>query len=131
MNEEKIPEGAPTLKVIAMPKDSNVDGDIFGGWIAANVDLAGSIPAIVRAGGRVVTAAIQDLSIKKPAFVGDLLSFYAEISSTGRTSMTVTVTVIAERRNASVSHVAVGKVVYVAVDENRRPCPLPPFDRPG
>ena len=113
----------PVLRVAPMPRDSNQTGDIFGGWIMAQVDIAGSIPASRRANGRVATIAVNSFVFKQPVFVGDLVSFYAEVVRVGRTSITVNVEVYAQRRpeREQVVKVTEATLTYVAVDENRRP----------
>lgn len=118
----------PVLRVIPMPKDANLHGDVFGGWIMAQVDIAGSVPATRRAGGRVATVAVNAFVFKQPVFVGDLLSFYTEIVKVGRTSITVSVEVYAERQRmeADVVKVTEATLTYVATDETRRSRPLPP-----
>lgn len=117
------------LRVMPMPADANIHGDVFGGWIMAQVDIAASIPAARRAGGRVATVAVNAFTFKQPVFVGDLLSFYADIIHTGRTSVTVAVEVYAERQRLQVEVVKVTEatLTYVATDENRRSRPLPPI----
>jgi Acyl-CoA hydrolase len=121
-------ERQPVIRVIPMPKDANLHGDVFGGWIMAQVDIAGSIPATRRAGGRVATVAVNAFVFKQPVFVGDLLSFYADIVKVGRTSITVSVEVYAERHRQQdeVVKVTEASLTYVATDENRRSRPLPP-----
>lgn len=121
-------ERQPVLRVTPMPKDANLHGDVFGGWIMAQVDIAGSIPATRRAGGRVATVAVNAFVFKQPVFVGDLLSVYADIVKVGRTSMTVSVEVYAERNKQQCEVVKVTDAIltYVATDENRRSRPLPP-----
>ncbi len=95
----ELPAGKdPTLRVVPMPADANPTGDIFGGWIMSQVDIAGSIPAMRLARGRVATVAVNSFVFKKPVFVGDLVSFYAEVVRVGRTSITVNVEVYAQRR---------------------------------
>jgi acyl-CoA thioesterase YciA len=119
-----LPEGRePTLRVIPMPADANHTGDIFGGWIMAQVDLAGAVPAMRIAKGRVATVAVNSFAFKQPVFVGDIVSLYAEVVRVGRTSITVSVEVYAQHRAASEAAVRVTEAVltYVAVDENRRP----------
>ena len=122
-----LPEKAPTLRVIPMPADSNHTGDIFGGWIMAQVDLAGSVPAARLAQGRVATVAVNSFVFKQPVFVGDVVSFYAEVVRVGKTSITVDVEVYAQRRPERVMCVKVTEAVltYVAVDDERRPRPVP------
>ena len=119
-----LPEGKdPTLRVIPMPSDASHTGDIFGGWIMSQVDLAGSIPAVRLAKGRVATVAVNSFVFKQPVFVGDVVSFYAEVIKVGRTSITVDVTVYAQRRPEREECVKVTEAVltYVAVDRDRRP----------
>jgi len=119
-----LPSGKePALRVIPMPADANHTGDIFGGWIMAQVDLAGSIPAVRAAKGRVATVAVNSFVFRKPVFVGDVVSFYAEVVAVGRTSITVNVEVYAQRRPDREECVKVTEatLTYVAVDDNRRP----------
>lgn len=119
-----LPEGKdPALRVIPMPSDASHTGDIFGGWIMSQVDLAGSIPAVRLAKGRVATVAVNSFVFKQPVFVGDVVSFYAEVVKVGRTSITVDVTVYAQRRPEREECVKVTEAVltYVAVDRDRRP----------
>jgi len=113
----------PTLRVIPMPADANHTGDIFGGWIMAQVDLAGAVPAVRLAQGRVATVAVNSFVFKQPVFVGDIVSLYSEVVRVGRTSITVSVEVYAHHRMAIDAGVKVTEAVltYVAVDENRRP----------
>lgn len=119
-----LPAGRePTLRVIPLPADANHTGDIFGGWIMAQVDLAGSVPATRLARGRVATVAVNSFVFKKPVFVGDLVSFYAEVVRVGRTSITVNVEVYAQRRPEREECVKVTEatLTYVAVDASRQP----------
>ncbi len=124
-----LPEGMPTLRVMPMPADANVHGDVFGGWIMAQVDIAGALPAVRRANGRVGTVAVNSFVFKQPVFVGDLLSFYAKIVKTGTSSITVNVEVYAERNRLQADTVKVTEatLTYVAVGEDRRPRALPPL----
>ena len=118
----------PALRVVPMPSDVNFVGDIFGGWIMSQVDIAGSIPAIRRARGRVATVAVNAFSFKQPVFIGDLVSLYADIVRIGRTSITVDVEVFAQRhplKNECVK-VTEATLTYVAVDDNRKPRVVPP-----
>ena len=117
----------PALRVVPMPSDANFVGDIFGGWIMSQVDIAGGIPAMRRARGRVVTVAVNSFSFKKPVFVGDLVSLYADIVRVGRTSITVDVEVFAQRSPLDIECVKVTEatLTYVAVDENRKPRVVP------
>lgn len=119
-----LPEGKqPALRVVPMPADANHTGDIFGGWIMAQVDLAGSIPAMRLAQGRVATVAVNSFVFRQPVFVGDVVSFYADVVKVGRTSITVDVQVYAQRRPEREQCVKVTEAMltYVAVDNNRRP----------
>jgi acyl-CoA thioesterase YciA len=118
-----LPDRDPTLRVIPMPADANHTGDIFGGWIMSQVDLAGSVPAVRLARGRVATVAVNSFSFKQPVFVGDIVSFYAEVIKVGRTSITVDVQVYAQRRPEREQSVKVTEatLTYVAVDKERRP----------
>lgn len=127
LNESSLPEGMPTLRVMPMPADANVHGDVFGGWIMAQVDIAGAIPAVRRANGRVGTVAVNSFVFKQPVFVGDLLSFYSKIIKTGNTSITVTVEVYAERNRlqAEIVKVTEATLTYVATGDDRRPRTLP------
>ncbi|NLP62021.1 acyl-CoA thioesterase [Paraburkholderia sacchari] len=122
-----LPQKSPALRVVPQPSDANVHGDVFGGWIMSQVDIAGSIPASRRANGRVATVAVNSFLFKQPVFVGDLLSFYAEIVKTGRTSVTVEVEVYAQRMRLAdeVVKVTEATLTYVATDNDRRPRPLP------
>lgn len=127
--EDSLPENRiPVIRVPARPADQNPGGSIFGGWIMSYVDIAGSIPALNRVRGPVVTRAVDSFEFRKPVFVGDLISCYAEIISEGRTSMKVKVEVYAERMEKGVTScikVTEAILTYVAIDENRRPKVLP------
>lgn len=126
-----LPEGRdPILRLVPMPTDTNYAGDVFGGWIMAQVDIAGSLPAIRRARGRVATVAVNSFVFKQPVFVGDVVSFYAGIVKVGRTSITVDVAVYAQRglrqgNDEVCIKVTEAVLTYVAVDENRRPRVVP------
>lgn len=115
------------MKVIPLPADSNANGDIFGGWVMAQVDLAGSVLPARHARGRMATVAVKEFVFKQPVRVGDILSFFAEVTRIGRTSVTVDVEVYAERFQSQGQFVKVTEAVltYVAIDENGRPRPLP------
>ena len=118
-------EQDPAIRVVAMPADANAAGDIFGGWIMSQVDIAGSVVAIRRAGGRVVTVAVNSFEFHQPVFVGDLVSCYAEVVRVGKTSMTVDVKVYAERDRLDVPvKVTEAVLTYVAVDQDRKPRPV-------
>ena len=125
-----LPQKSPALRVVPQPSDANVHGDVFGGWIMAQVDIAGSIPASRRANGRVATVAVNSFVFKQPVFVGDLLSFYADIVKTGKTSVTVEVEVYAQRMRLQeeVVKVTEATLTYVATGADRRPRPLPAIE---
>jgi len=129
--ETKLPQHEPTIRVVAMPSDANYTGDIFGGWLMGQVDVAGSVPALHRAKGRVATVAVNSFVFKQPILVGDLVSFYTRIVKIGTTSITVEVEVCSQRDPAKPCCVKVTEatLTYVAVDENRRPRPVPPEDK--
>jgi acyl-CoA thioesterase YciA len=126
----KLPDAEPTLRVVPMPADVNQYGDIFGGWIMSQVDIAGAVPAARRARGRTATVAVNSFVFKQPVVVGDLVSFYAEITHVGRTSITVAVEVYAQRNPDDVICVKVteASLTYVAVGPDRRPRQLPAVD---
>jgi len=133
MSEDSLPASLPigrmpVIRVPARPADQNPGGTIFGGWIMSYVDIAGSIPALERVRGPVVTRAVDSFEFRKPVFVGDLVSCYAEIVSEGRTSLKVKVEVYAERMRQganAIVKVTEATLTYVAIDDNRRPKPLP------
>ena len=122
-----LPAKEPTLRVVPMPADANYHGDIFGGWIMAQVDIAGSIPASRRVRGRIATEAVNSFVFKEPVLIGDLVSFYATITKVGRTSITVEVEVYAQRNPIEEITVKVteASLTYVAVGADRRPRELP------
>jgi acyl-CoA thioesterase YciA len=111
------------LRVMPMPADSNANGDIFGGWIMAQVDIAGSILPARISRGRVATVAVNEFIFKQPVSIGDLLSFYATVTRVGRTSITVHVEVMAERdpENLHVVKVTEANLTYVAIDREGKP----------
>jgi acyl-CoA thioesterase YciA len=129
-HQTTLPPGMPTLRVMPMPSDANVHGDVFGGWIMSQVDIAGAIPAARRANGRVATIAVNSFLFKQPVFVGDLLSFYAQIVKVGNTSITIEVEVYAERNRLQASTVKVTEatLTYVATGEDRKPRQIPPLE---
>lgn len=134
-HQTTLPDGMPQLRVVPMPADANLHGDVFGGWIMAQVDIAGSLPAVRRANGRVATVAVNSFLFKHPVFVGDLLSFYANVVKVGNTSITVNVEVYAERNRLQAETVKVTEatLTYVATDADRKPRALPSLGtcRPG
>ncbi|HEX2539576.1 MAG TPA: acyl-CoA thioesterase [Caldimonas sp.] len=114
------------MRVMPMPADANGNGDIFGGWIMAQVDLAGAVLPARIAKGRIATVAVNEFVFKQPVSMGDLLSFYARVERIGRTSITVNIEVFAERNPADLHVVKVteANVTYVAIDASGRPRPL-------
>ena len=128
MAPPSLPEGGQlVMRVMPMPADANANGDIFGGWIMAQVDLAGAVLPARIAKGRIVTVAVNQFVFKQAVSVGDLLSFYARVERIGRTSVTVNVEVYAERdpANLHVVKVTEANVTYVAIDHEGRPRELP------
>jgi len=123
-----LPAEEPVLRVVPMPADVNWHGDIFGGWIMAQVDLAGGVVAARRARGRVATVAVNAFTFKQPVLVGDVVSFFAQIVRIGRTSITVDVEVFAQRRPDREITVKVTEatLTYVAVGTDGRPREVPP-----
>ena len=115
------------LKVIPMPADTNGNGDIFGGWVMAQVDLAGSVLPARLAQGRMATVAVNEFIFRHPVRAGDILSLYASVTRVGRTSITVEVEVFAERFAQQGDYVKVteARLTYVAMDADGRPRPLP------
>jgi acyl-CoA thioesterase YciA len=115
------------LRVIPLPADVNANGDIFGGWVMAQVDLAGAVLPARLAEGRIATVAVNQFVFKQPVRVGDLLSFYAQLKRIGRTSITVEVEVYAQRLSAQhhVVKVTEATLTYVATDAAGRPRPVP------
>jgi len=129
MMDERValPAGEPTLRVMPLPADVNQNGDIFGGWIMAQVDIAGAIPAMRRARGRVVTVSVNSFMFKQPVSIGDVVSFYATVVHVGRTSLTVNVEVFAERNYADPITVKVteAQLTYVAIDSSGKKRDVP------
>jgi acyl-CoA thioesterase YciA len=115
------------LKVIPMPADCNANGDIFGGWVMAQVDLAGAVLPARHTQGRYATVAVNQFIFKQPVRVGDILSFFSRVVRIGNTSITVEVEVFAERFQAQGRYVKVteASLTYVAIDEQGRPRPIP------
>ncbi len=121
---DQLPDPADLqLRVPATPEHTSTGGDIFGGWIMAQVDIAGSVPAVRHSRGRVVTVAVKEFLFLKPVLVGDLVSIYARVSAIGTTSMTVEAEVFVERNPVAPTtvKVATAQLVYVAVDEHGQP----------
>ena len=119
----QLPGREPVLRVVPMPADVNQHGDIFGGWIMAQVDITGGVVAARRARGRVATVAVNSFTFKQPVLVGDVVSFFGEITRVGRTSVTVAVEVFAQRNPDDIVTVKVteASLTYVAVGADRRP----------
>ena len=115
------------MKVIPMPADSNANGDIFGGWVMAQVDLAGAVIPARYTRGRMATVAVKEFIFKQPVRVGDILSFFSSLVRVGRTSVTVDVEVYAERFQTQGQYVKVteASLTYVAIDENGKPRAIP------
>ncbi len=112
--------GEPTVRMMAMPKDANWLGDIFGGWLMSHADIAGAVLAYRRAAGKVVTVGVKEFDFTSPVYIGDVVTFFTRISRVGRTSITVHVRVFAERPGAQTGEhleVASGSFVYVHVDD--------------
>lgn len=126
--EEQLPtDHVLVLKVMPMPSDANANGDIFGGWVMAQVDVAGSVLPARHAQGRMATVAVNQFIFKQPVRVGDILSFYAKMERIGRTSMTVNVGVYAERIRNQGRYIKVTEatLTYVAIDDQGRPREVP------
>lgn len=127
MSDPGPPTIEPALRTFAMPKDTNSNGDIFGGWLLSQMDMAGGSVASERAGGRVVTVAIEAMRFHLPVFVGDQVSCYATVHRVGRTSIAVAVETWVRRRDSgTVVKVTEGVYTYVAIDANRKPRPVGP-----
>ncbi|MFL6797950.1 MAG: acyl-CoA thioesterase [Xanthobacteraceae bacterium] len=123
---QQAPQGEPALRAIAMPADANPQGDIFGGWLLSQMDLAGGAAAQRRAKGGTVTVAITAMTFHRPVFIGDEVTCYAQVMKVGRTSITMKVESWV-RRGIGDEQIAVteGIFTYVAVGDDRRPCPIP------
>ena len=123
---EGQPAGELTLRTLAMPSDANVAGDIFGGWVMAQMDLACGIRAAERAKGRVVTAAVKEMSFAKPMKIGDTLCIYTHVTRVGHTSMTLKVEAWAQRYLSDLMEkVTDADFIMVALDQEGRPKPVP------
>lgn len=128
MSEKSSSSGEPAIRVMMMPRDTNAQGTIFGGVILSYIDQAGAIEARKLGCQKVVTVAMDSIEFHEPVFVGDVLSFFAEVIRVGRTSIRVRVHVEAERFEPPCQRVTVtgAEIVYVAVDEHRKPTPVKP-----
>ncbi len=123
---EKTPQGELTLRTLAMPKDVNVNGDIFGGWVLSQMDIAGGIIASTRAQGRVATIAVDAMKFIRPVQVGDVLCIYGEVSRIGRTSMAISIEAwILRGRIGDREKVTEAVFTFVAIDEDGQPRPVP------
>ncbi len=120
------PHGELTVRLIAMPRDTNANGDIFGGWVLSQMDQAGGIAAVERAKGRVVTVAVEAMTFIRPVKIGDVLCVYTSVDHVGRTSMKVHIEAWAQRFQTHVREkVTVATFTFVAIDEAGRPRPVP------
>ncbi len=123
---EARPRGELTTRTLAMPGDANPSGDIFGGWVLSQMDIAAGIAAGNRAQGRVATVAVDAMSFIRPVFVGDVMCVYTEVEKTGRTSITIRLEAWALRNRLGARvKVTEGHFTFVAIDEHRRPRPVP------
>ncbi|WP_438970896.1 acyl-CoA thioesterase [Methylophaga sp.] len=124
---ETLPETHAVLRIMARPNEVNVAGDIFGGWLMSQCDIAGGIIASRKAGGRVVTVAVKDFQFLAPVLVGDIVSIYADKVQIGTSSVTITIDVYSERRQAGTERiikVATAVIIYVHIDDDRKPTPI-------
>ena len=132
MEPTQPPEGEPMIRAIAMPADANPSGDIFGGWLMAQMDLAGANAASHRSCGRCVTVAVDGMVFHEPVFIGDEVSLYCKVIRVGRTSMTIRVEAWRRSRTCDTrSKVTEATFTYVAVDENRKRRPVDSAVRSG
>jgi acyl-CoA thioesterase YciA len=126
MTNDDMPRGELTVRISAMPADTNANGDIFGGWVLSRMDQAGGIAGVERAQGRVVTIALDAMSFIRPVRVGDVLEVYTEVESVGRTSMKIHVEAWAQRfRTHHREKVTVATFTFVAIGDDGRPRPIP------
>lgn len=126
MTEQDTPRGALTVRISAMPADTNANGDIFGGWVMSCMDQAGGIAGVERARGRVATIAVDAMHFIRPVRVGDVLEVYTEVGRIGRTSMKIHVEAWARRFQTSIHEkVTDANFTFVAIDDSGRPRPVP------
>jgi acyl-CoA thioesterase YciA len=124
---QEQPRGELTVRVVAMPSDTNANGDIFGGWVLSQMDQAGGIAAVERARGRAATIAIDAMKFLRPVKVGDVLCVYTSVDRVGRTSMTIHIEAWARRfRVRAREKVTDADFTFVAIDDEGRPRPVPP-----
>ena len=127
MPAQPPPRGELAIRIVAMPADTNANGDIFGGWVLSRMDQAGGVAAVERAQGRVVTVALDAMTFIRPVRVGDVLCVYTEILSVGRTSMKLHVEAWAQRfRTHTMEKVTTAIFTFVAIDDEGRTRPVPP-----
>ena len=125
--DDDLPQGDLTVRTVAMPADTNANGDIFGGWVLSQMDQAGGIAGVDRAQGRVVTVALDAMTFIRPVRVGDVLCVYTRVSHVGRTSMKIEVEAWARRfRTPLRERVTRATLTFVAIDDEGRPRPIPP-----
>lgn len=124
--EQTTPRGTLTVRISAMPADTNANGDIFGGWVLSRMDQAGGIAGVERARGRVVTISVDAMTFIRPVRVGDVLEVYTEIERVGRTSMKIHIEAWARRFMTDIHEkVTDANFTFVAIDDDRRPRPIP------
>jgi acyl-CoA thioesterase YciA len=127
MTDDSSPRGQLTVRISAMPADTNANGDIFGGWVLSRMDQAGGIAGVERARGRVVTITVDAMKFIRPVRVGDVLEVYTEVGSIGRTSMTIHIEAWARRFQTQIHEkVTDANFTFVAIDDNGKPRPIPP-----
>jgi acyl-CoA thioesterase YciA len=129
MMADPLPQGEPAIRITAMPADANPAGDIFGGWLMAQMDMAAGIVAARRAKGRAATIAVEGMTFHHPVHVGDEVSVYANLAKAGRTSMTIDVETWRRARTGEERQkVTQARFFFVAIDDERKPRPLPLTD---
>jgi acyl-CoA thioesterase YciA len=132
MTGDSEPRGELTVRTIAMPADTDANGDIFGGWVMSQMDQAGGIAGVERAQGRVVTVAVEAMHFIRPVRIGDVLCVYTRVERIGRTSMTIRVEAWARRFQTRIREkVTDATFTFVAIDQDGRPRPIPPAAEPA
>lgn len=123
ISKQESPRGVATVRMMAMPRDANWLGDIFGGWLMSHADIAGAVLAYRRAGGKVVTVSVDDFTFIQPVYIGDVVTFFCDIVRVGTTSLRVEIDMYAERPGADsdLIRVATAAIAYVHIDEHRKP----------